>query len=440
MLFFFSPLEQFEINILWLDTIHVYMNTLYLFLEIDDLYEFLYIFNNFSIYCCLVSFFLYFIFNQYNYQRNLYPKNNIDLYSEKLYLIMINIIIINFVNKFWGRKYLTFIFSLFFYILVLNIFGLLPLGFTNTSFPMKCLSISVSMMIGFTILGILIQGKKFIDHFIPSGIPIYLLPMLCIIEIISYISKAFSLSIRLFANMMSGHILLNIISKFFFKLNNLSIFIGIIPFIFIVIISCLEVGICILQAYVFIILISLYYNDTCKIDEKNLYPLGENIGWQMSLVTDRIFFRINILYYNSVILDNLQYIYERRFFLNEYTNINKESLINLSFITKIKKKFEIPLLYESPLLAFQLYLGADEYTYDNYYFNTTYNFIFFEYFYNVMMEYIFHLNCLCNERVMSWFGEIIYYSDYMLVSLVDLYDLHDLLGDLDHNNKDFLYV
>jgi len=101
----------------------------------------------------------------------------------------------------------------------------------------------------------------FFNLFIPAGVPLLLIPFLFFIEVISYLSRGFSLSVRLFANIMSGHSLLNILSSFAIKLFNKHVLLGLIPFIIVLAVTGLEIGIAILQAYVFVVLFSLYLND-----------------------------------------------------------------------------------------------------------------------------------------------------------------------------------
>lgn len=158
-------------------------------------------------------------------------------------------------------RFFPLIFSLFIFICFSNLIGLTPYGFTTTSFIFKTFFLSGTLILGLTIYGIKEQGIKFFEIFIPSGVPQALLPMLIVIEIVSYVSRAFSLAIRLFANMMSGHSLLNILSGFCVSLSKKSLILGLVPFIIILAITFLEAGIAILQAYVFIVLFAIYMND-----------------------------------------------------------------------------------------------------------------------------------------------------------------------------------
>ena len=160
-----------------------------------------------------------------------------------------------------AQRFLPYIFSIFLFILTSNMLGMTLFSFTLTSHIMVTFTLGVSTFIGLTILGFVIQKIKFLNLFIPKGIPAVLLPMLIIIEIISYFSRALSLSIRLFANLMSGHTLLHILAFFSSKLFKYKFIVGLISFILILAIVALEFCIALLQAYVFAILICIYLND-----------------------------------------------------------------------------------------------------------------------------------------------------------------------------------
>ena len=162
-----------------------------------------------------------------------------------------------------GIKYLPFILSIFLFILIGNLFGMLPFSFTWTSHIIVTFSIAFFIFIFVTVLAILKHGIfKFLSFFAPSGVPKPMLILLIPIEIISYLSRPVSLSVRLFANMMAGHTLLKVIGGFVFVLGVNSYLIGgILPLAFLVALTGLEIVIAFLQAYVFAILTCLYIND-----------------------------------------------------------------------------------------------------------------------------------------------------------------------------------
>tara|TARA_B100000989_G_C19516754_1_gene462072 strand:- start:347 stop:1087 length:741 start_codon:yes stop_codon:yes gene_type:complete len=162
-----------------------------------------------------------------------------------------------------GLKYFPFIFTLFFFILLGNLVGMLPYSFTWTSHIVVTFAISFFIFLSVTFLAIFKHGIiKFLKFFAPSGVPKIMLLLLVPIEIISYLSRPVSLSVRLFANMMAGHTLLKVIGGFVFVLGVNSFIIGgLIPISFLIALTGLEIVIAFLQAYVFAILTCLYIND-----------------------------------------------------------------------------------------------------------------------------------------------------------------------------------
>jgi len=253
----YSPLEQFNIN-------PIYFEFLYKIPGFALIFGYFPIITNSLIYILLGILCYYMFFFLSTYKRNIYSKTSWEFFMEKIYLLIQDIVSQSFEGKY--ERYLPFLFHTFFFILFSNLLGLMPYGFTNTSFLLENLVLSISFLIALTILGILKQGGHFFEHFVPKGIPVVLVPMLVIIEVISYVAKGFSLSIRLFANMMSGHTLLNILSSFSIKLSKSSLIVGLIPFIIVLAIAFLEVGISFLQAYVFMVLLTLYFNDSIKME------------------------------------------------------------------------------------------------------------------------------------------------------------------------------
>ena len=156
-----------------------------------------------------------------------------------------------------GRKYFPLVFSLFMFILFGNLFGMIPYGFTFTSHIIVTFGLALGVFIFVTVLGFIKHGLKFFSFFVIPGLPIYMLPLLIPIEVISYLSRPISLAVRLFANMLAGHTLLKVFAGFVSALG----FFGILPLVFIVALTGLEILIAFLQAYVFAILTCLYIND-----------------------------------------------------------------------------------------------------------------------------------------------------------------------------------
>jgi F-type H+-transporting ATPase subunit a len=168
-----------------------------------------------------------------------------------------------------GREiYLPFIYSLFFFILVSNLVGNIPYSFTITTSVIVSIGLSFTILIGVTILGLYIHKIHFFSFFIPAGTPLALVPLLVLIELISYIARAFSLGIRLFANVVAGHTLLKILSTFLFKMfsGGLIIFIlTLLPFALFLAITGLELAVSFIQAYVFVLLVCSYIKDAIEL-------------------------------------------------------------------------------------------------------------------------------------------------------------------------------
>jgi F-type H+-transporting ATPase subunit a len=161
-----------------------------------------------------------------------------------------------------AKPYFSFIFSLFIFILFCNMVGMLPYSFTVTSHIIVTLTFAIFIFIGVSILGFVIHGFKYLKIFVPSGVPVILLPMITIIEIISYLSRPLSLSVRLFANMMAGHTMLKVFGGFVISLGLIG---GWLPLGFSVALTGLEILIAFLQAYVFAILTCIYLNDALNL-------------------------------------------------------------------------------------------------------------------------------------------------------------------------------
>jgi F-type H+-transporting ATPase subunit a len=156
-----------------------------------------------------------------------------------------------------GRRYFPIVFSLFMFILVGNLLGMVPYSFTFTSHIIVTFALAAVVFIGVTILGFVKHGMRFFGMFVPPGAPIAMWPLLIPIEVISYLSRPISLSVRLFANMLAGHTLVKVIAGF---IGIMGVF-GILPLAVVVALTGLEILIAFLQAYVFAILTCLYIND-----------------------------------------------------------------------------------------------------------------------------------------------------------------------------------
>ena len=162
-----------------------------------------------------------------------------------------------------AKPYFPFVFSLFMFVLFCNMLGMLPYSFTVTSHIIVTFALAAIIFIGVTIIGFANHGVGYLKLFIPSGVPVVLLPLIVIIEIISYLARPVSLSVRLFANMLAGHTMLKVFGGFVISLGIIG---GWLPLSFTVALTGLEILIAFLQAYVFAILTCIYLNDALNLN------------------------------------------------------------------------------------------------------------------------------------------------------------------------------
>jgi ATP synthase subunit 6 len=244
-----SPLEQFQIiSIIPLEIFNMNIS-----------------FTNSSLMMIIVLFFLVISFNNAILNNKIIPVRK-QAFVESIYEFVYTLVYENIGSK--GNKYFPFIFVLFIYILACNLLGMIPYSFTVTSHIIVTFFLSLSIFISVTIIGFMHHGIHFFSFFLPSGSPIVLAPFLVVIELISYTSRAFSLAIRLFANMMSGHSLLKILAGFawtMLSVGGIFYFIQLVPLIVVFAITGLELGIACLQAYVFTVLTCIYLNDSINL-------------------------------------------------------------------------------------------------------------------------------------------------------------------------------
>ena len=161
-----------------------------------------------------------------------------------------------------ARPYFPFILSLFLFVLVANLLGMLPYSFTVTSHIIVTFALAFFIFVGVTLVGFARHGISYLKLFVPSGVPIFLLPLIIVIEVISYLSRPVSLSVRLFANMMAGHTMLKVFGGFVVSLGILG---GWLPLGFAVALTGLELLVAFIQAYVFAILTCIYLNDALNL-------------------------------------------------------------------------------------------------------------------------------------------------------------------------------
>ncbi len=167
-----------------------------------------------------------------------------------------------------NEVYLPFIYAIFWFITIGNLISNVPYSFAVNASTISCLGFSFMIFIGVTILSLTLHKLKFFSYFVPSGTPIYLVPLLVLIELISYFARAVSLGVRLFANITAGHCLLAILSGFLYKLFTSSILVGLltlIPFAIFVGLIGLEIAVSIIQAFVLVLLVCSYIKDAIEL-------------------------------------------------------------------------------------------------------------------------------------------------------------------------------
>ena len=163
-----------------------------------------------------------------------------------------------------GMRFFPFVFTLFMFILTVNIIGLIPYAFTVTTHIIITATLALSVFLTVLVYGFWKNGLHFFNLFVPKGIPIYILPLVVFIEVLSFLSRPVSHSVRLFANMLAGHITLKVFASFITLLGGAGI-LGMVgatlPLALVVALTALELLVAFLQAYVFAILTCIYLND-----------------------------------------------------------------------------------------------------------------------------------------------------------------------------------
>lgn len=246
-LFINSPLEQFETTSLlgFSAPLFGYIN---------------FTLTNLALYSLLILFLIVSLHTMANNNTKLLPSRW-SILLESIYA-SIN----SMVREQLGKEiYLPFIYSIFIFILVSNLVGNVPYSFAITSSIVVSIGLSFTIVLGVTILGLSIHKIHFFSFFIPAGTPLALVPLLVLIELISYIARAFSLGIRLFANITAGHTLMKILSTFLYQLFSggvLVFLITLIPFALFLAITGLELAVSFIQAYVFTLLLLSYIKDS----------------------------------------------------------------------------------------------------------------------------------------------------------------------------------
>jgi F-type H+-transporting ATPase subunit a len=218
--------------------------------------------TNMSFYL-MINFFILLSFNLVSNNFNRLVPNSWSISQETIYATIHNVVV-NQINEKKGQLYFPFIYGLFMFILISNLIGMIPYSFASTSHFVLTFALSFTIVLGATILGFWEHGIKFFALLVPAGCPLAIIPLLVIIEFISYLTRNISLGLRLAANIFSGHMLLNILSWFTYNIMNsgfVYFFLALLPLAFIIAFSGLELAIAFIQAQVFVVLSCSYIKD-----------------------------------------------------------------------------------------------------------------------------------------------------------------------------------
>jgi ATP synthase subunit 6 len=246
----FSPLEQF--SVLSLLPIHIGPIDLSL--------------TNSAIYCLLTAGCLQMIWSLLFLNGGLLVPSRYQVPCE-----MVHDFVSSLANEQLGtnaQAYFPIIYTSFLYILISNLIGLIPFSFATTAQLVLAFGMSFSLFIGVTLIGVKKHGLHFLSFFLPGGAPIWLAPLLVMIEFISYVFRPISLGVRLFANITAGHSLLAIIAGFGMSMLNsgsVMMLASLIPMVVIVLVFGLELAVAFLQAYVFGVLLCIYLKDAIEL-------------------------------------------------------------------------------------------------------------------------------------------------------------------------------
>lgn len=242
----FSAFEQFEI--IRILPIHLFGN-----FDIS--------FTNSTLFMLIAVGTFYFLF-QTNIEKGYLVPGRWQSVIEIIYEAMHNVVKENIGTA--GAHYFPFIFTLFIFIGMINIFGIVPYTFTPTAHIAVTFGMALSIFIGATLLGLINYRLDYFAMFMPQGSPLVFAPLLVVIEFASHTAKAISLGVRLAANITAGHLLFSILSGFVWTMltaGGLLAVVSILPFFVVFFITVLEMGVAAIQAYVFVLLTSIYLNE-----------------------------------------------------------------------------------------------------------------------------------------------------------------------------------
>ena len=238
-----SPLAQFEINSIFDFKWNGY--------NLDI--------TNSAIVMILASFIAIVLFSIATKNRNIIPCK-MQVVAEFFYGFIKNLLIENTGKA--GLKFFPLAFSLFIFVLFCNLLGMLPYSFTATSHIVTTFALSAGLFVIIVTAAFFKHGLKFFSIFCPSGTPLFLAPLLIVVEFFAYLARPISLAIRLAANMTAGHTMLKVVAGFVIPLGFIG---GWLPLLFLVILTAFEIFVAVLQAYIFTMLACVYLSDAVEL-------------------------------------------------------------------------------------------------------------------------------------------------------------------------------
>ena len=215
--------------------------------------------TNSALFMIIASFFIILYFTLAFKNKKLVPTR-LQLSGELFYNLITDTVNQNVGVK--GKKFVPLIFTLFMFIMVCNLFGMIPYGFTVTSHISITFALAMMVFLLVTLLGFILHGFHFFSLFLPAGTPWWLAPLMVLIELFAYLARPVSLSLRLAANMVAGHVLLKVIAGF---IVSMAFYLKIFPIPFISVLIGFEIFVAILHAYIFTILSCVYLNDAINL-------------------------------------------------------------------------------------------------------------------------------------------------------------------------------
>ncbi len=218
--------------------------------------------TNSSLFLILALLFFYFLYYT-NIKNGYITPTRWQSVIEIIYEVMYGVVKENIGAK--AGKYFPFIFSLFVFIVILNVFGIVPYTFSPTAHIAVTFGLSLSIFIGVTLLGIVNYGANYFAMFMPAGSPLVLAPFMIVIELVSHMAKAVSLGVRLAANITAGHILFAILSGFVWTMitaGGVLAVASIFPLFIVFFITVIEMAVAFIHAYVFSLLTAIYISES----------------------------------------------------------------------------------------------------------------------------------------------------------------------------------